>query len=86
MTAHYLLKKEGKTDNSFAIILKRNRKEETLNAIRIAINEEFGCYCKPGVIDLERVNHNNHQVLHATAPHKGDSMELNIAISTAPLY
>ena len=88
MCVHYLIKEEGESNDTFAIVLERTRTQETLNAIRIAINEEFNCYCKPGDIDLEEVKNGFSQILHVTAPatvYKA-YMEINIAVSTAPLY
>lgn len=84
---YYLIKEEGVENDTFAIILKRPREEETKKAIRTAINDYFDCDCTLGNIDLEEVEQGCSQIICATAllP-KGGYMEVNVAITTAPLF
>ncbi len=86
MSSHYLIKEEGVCNDIFAIILKRTKKEETLEAIRVAINEEFCCYCKLGIVDLEEVKHGSSQILHVEIHNAGHRTGVNIAVSTTHLY
>lgn len=80
MTSYYLVKeRRGET---FAIVLERNNKTDTLKAIRTAINDQYDCYCNLGHIDLNKVAIDNPLTICAMI----GTTACNMVVSEARLY